>query len=299
MKESSRNDDRERFIQKVSTNWLEEHLKDQNLMIIDTQPDIHDYIAAHIPTAIYLNQNLFRVSDNGMPSAYAPDEVIQSIFRRIGLVHDKNAIVYSGKGSFKSTGDGLEQTMVAYTLARFGHNKVCIVDGGIDKWESEKKPLSQVFPQFGNTEYIIQPQEKYTVTMEQVKDLKDKDNVLLLDARPTNFYEGTSGPWIRNGHIPGAINVPWKLFMDETNPYLLKPESKITTILDDYDIIKDKMIICSCGTGREATAEFILLKWYLGYSNVKLYEGSFTEWSAYPSNPIASSNPVSERQRIM
>jgi thiosulfate/3-mercaptopyruvate sulfurtransferase len=62
--------------------------------------------------------------------------------------------------------------------------------------------------------------------------------------------------------------------------------------LDKHDIVPEKTVICSCGTGREATNEFILFKWYLGFPKVKIYEGSFTEWSSYPQNPtVIGPNP--------
>jgi thiosulfate/3-mercaptopyruvate sulfurtransferase len=286
-------------VKNVSTDWVEDHLKDENIILVDTQPDIHDYLSEHLPTAVYLNENVLRITKHGLPSTYASNDVIQSIFRRIGLVSGSTVVVYSGKGTFKGWGDGLQQTMLAYTLARFGHDDIAILDGGIDQWKQEQKPVSQVFPRFGNSNFYVKPREEYIVTMDDVKNIKDQNDVLLLDARPANFYDGTSGPWIRNGHIPGALNVPWKLFMDEANPYLLKPKDQINSIVDDFEITKDKSIICSCGTGREATAEFVLLKWLLNYPKVKLYEGSYTEWSAYPTNPIESRNPVSPEQRIM
>ena len=94
------------------------------------------------------------------------------------------------------------------------------------------------------------------------------------------------------GHIPGAVNLPWRSLMADDNPTLLKPDGQIQQLLKQRGVSPDKTIIVSCGTGREATNEFLLLKWYLGYPNVKLYEGSFTEWTAYPDNPtVTGENP--------
>ncbi|MGC9308269.1 MAG: aldehyde dehydrogenase family protein [Thermoplasmatota archaeon] len=114
---------------------------------------------------------------------------------------------------------------------------------------------------------------------------------MLLDARPPNMYEGQA-PWRKPGHIPGAVNLPWKSLMQEGNPMLLKTDDDIATVLDEKGISKDMTIICSCGTGREATNEFLLFKWYLGYPNVHIYEGSFTEWTSHPENPtVTGPNP--------
>jgi thiosulfate/3-mercaptopyruvate sulfurtransferase len=132
---------------------------------------------------------------------------------------------------------------------------------------------------------------EYFIDMNQVKKLVGQSNVILLDTRPAKFYEG-QGPWIKPGHIPGAVSLPWRSLMADDNPTRLKPDAEIALILKEHNITPDKTILCSCGTGREATNEFLLFKWYLGYPNVKLYEGSFTEWSAYPDNPtVVGPNP--------
>ncbi len=299
MEEITKNEDNA-IVQKVDTTWLEDQLAtEENLQIIDGQPNVHDYIAGHIPTSIYFNENILRIPKHGLPTEYAPDFLIQAAFRRIGLNNNTKTVVYSGKGAFSGWGDGLEQSMLAYTFARFGLNAIYVLNGGIDQWKKENKPLTQTFPRHEHSSFTPQRRTEYTVSMNEVKQMKDNDEVMLLDARPANFYNGVEGPWIRNGHIPGAINLPWKRFMDDANPYRLKDIKQIRSILDEHEITNEKTIICSCGTGREATAEFLLLKWYLNYPNVRIYEGSYTEWTAYPSNPIINDHPVSSQQRIM
>lgn len=275
----------------VSTEWVKEHLEDEKLMILDTQPDIHDYISEHIPGAVYFNQKLLRVPKNGRPGVYVDEEVIESVFRRVGLKSDVPVVVYTGSGDFRGWGDGLEQTMVAYTLARFGHDNVYVLDGGLDKWKEEDKQLTKQFSKIEESEFEVDVRDHYYVDMDEVNEMKDREDVILLDARPPEMYSGQS-VWMKAGHIPGAVNLPWKDLMSEENSRLLKPIEEIKKILEDKDINEDKTIICSCGTGREATNEFILFKWLLQYPDVKIYEGSFTEWSSYPNNPVtAGSKP--------
>ncbi len=275
----------------VSTDWLDNHKKDEKLMILDVQPDIHDYISEHIPGAIYFNQRLLRVPLNGRPGVYVPSTAIQSLFRRVGLKSEVPVVVYTGIGDFRGWGDGLEQTMAAYTLARFGHDNIYVLDGGIDKWKKEGKNLTKKFPEVEESNFNVDIRENYCVDMDEVKELKEKDDVVLLDARPSEMYEGQA-IWPKPGHIPGAVNLPWKSLMVDGNPKLLKSEDELREILEEHDVTKDKTIICSCGTGREATNEFILLRWYFGFSEVKNYEGSFTEWTAYPDNPtVTGRNP--------
>ncbi|MBD3348937.1 MAG: sulfurtransferase [Candidatus Eisenbacteria bacterium] len=256
-------------------------------MVLDTQPNVHDYIKEHIPGAVYMNQGLLRVPKRGLPAVYVPKGVAQSLFRRLGLRSDVPVVVYTGVGPFKGWGDGLEQTFLAYSLARHGHDNVHVLDGGIDKWKKEDRKLSQEFPEVGESEFTVVLREEYFVEYEEFREMKDGEDVALLDARPPNVYEG-QGPWIKPGHIPGAVNLPWKSLMDSDNPRLLKSDGELQEIIEDHGLTKDKTIICSCGTGREATNEFLLFKWYLGYPNVRIYEGSFTEWASYPDNPTVT-----------
>lgn len=270
----------------VSTDWLKEHI-DDGMTIVDTQPDIHDYIQEHIPSAVYLNQKLFRVPYMGRPGVYVEPSMIESLFSRVGIKKDVPVLVYTGVGPFRGWGDGLEQTMVAYTLIRFGHSEVYLLDGGIDKWKAEGGTVIKDFPHVTPSEFKAEVNSSYYIEYEEFKKIKDDDGVVVLDARPPDVYQG-QGPWIKPGHIPGAVNLPWKSLMTDDNPKLLKPLDEVRSLLEKAGASSDKKVICTCGTGREATNEFLLMKCYLGYKDVVLYEGSFTEWTAYPDNPTVT-----------
>lgn len=262
-------------------------------MILDTQPNIHDYIQEHIPGAIYLNEGLFRTFCGNQPARWVLPESIEPVLRGAGLKADKPAVVYTGVGINKGWGDGLAQTMVAYSLARYGHDAVHVLNGGIDQWKQEGNPLTQVFPQVQASNFTAKVRREYMIDYEEFIAIKDRGDVMLLDARPPAVYEG-QGPWIKPSHIPGAINLPWANLMDNTNKCLLKSLPEIQAILEAKGITPDKTIICSCGTGREATNEFLLFTFHLGYPKVRLHEGAFTEWTAYPENPtITGKNPRS------
>jgi thiosulfate/3-mercaptopyruvate sulfurtransferase len=270
----------------VSTAWLEDHIDEPNLQKLDCQPNVHDYIQEHIPGAVYMNENLLRVTKEKDPTRYIPKDAAKSIFGRVGLKPDVPVVVYTGTGPFKGWGDGLEQTMVAYSLARFGHRNVLVLDGGIDKWKKERRSLTQEFPRVESSRFSVTVQRDLFVDYDEFREIKDSDDTVVLDARPPEIYRG-KGPWPKPGHIPGARNLPWKSLMGR-NPRLLKPLDEINHMLRETGVTRDKTIVCTCGTGREATNEFVLLKWYLDYPKVKLYEGSFTEWTSHPENPTVT-----------
>ncbi|MHB9155067.1 MAG: sulfurtransferase, partial [Endomicrobiales bacterium] len=189
--------------------------------------------------------------------------------------------------AFKGWGDGLEQAMVAYSLARFGHDSLYLLDGGIDKWKAEGRALTKYFPRVPPSDFTPEVRSGYFIGYDEFKQVKDSESVTLIDSRPAALYEG-QGPWIKPGHIPGAINLPWTSLMDGRNRALLKTDEELQRILSAHEIGPDKNIIVYCGTGREATNEFLLFKWYLSYPSVRLYEGSFTEWCSYPENPTVT-----------
>jgi len=265
----------------VNTEWLKANYDD--VLILDVQPNIHDYIEEHIPNALYMNEGLFRVPYHGRPGVYVPTKCIEGAFCRLGIEKNKKILVYTAKGSFSKQGDGLAQTMAAYSLARFGVKEVLVLDGGFDKWKSEGKEITKEFPDAKDSKFKAEVQKDFYLEYDEFKKVKDDEDTILLDARPPQFYIDW-GPWIKPGHIPGAINIPWKSLMHPENPTLLKEMDEVKSILEKKDIGMDKKIICSCGTGREATNEFLLFKWYLKYPDVRIYEGSFTEWSSYPKN---------------
>jgi thiosulfate/3-mercaptopyruvate sulfurtransferase len=279
----------------VSTQWLQDNLNDPNLTILDTQPDIQDYCAEHLPGAVYLNEATLRAPKDGLPAQYIPAEAAKLLLRRIGLDNDSPAVVYSGQGAYTQTNGHLTQSMLAYALARLGHNRVYVLDGGLDKWRQEGRLLSQEFPRVAEGRFRPSVRQEYAIDMEQVKKLKDRGDVILLDARSAKYYQG-KGPWSRAGHIPGAVNLPWQALMADDNPTLLKGDDEIRKILKDHAVTSDKIIIVSCGIGRESTSEFLLLKWYLGYPDVRLYEGSFAEWADYPQNPTVTGPNPCDRQ---
>ncbi len=275
----------------VSTEWLQDHLDDKKMMIVDVQPNIHDYIQEHIPGSVYMEEGCLRTFFKRRAGVWAAPEQIESAFGRLGIKPELPVVVYTGEGQYKHWGDGLEQTMAAYSLVRYGHDNVMILDGGIDKWRNEKREVTKVQPERNESDFLAEVRDEYFMQYQELLDVKDNDDVVLLDARPPATYEGW-GPWIKPGHIPGAIGFPWRKLMADDNPRQLKPDNVLMDMIENAGITKDKLVICSCGTGREATNEFNLFKFYLQYPRVKLHEGGFLEWTSYPENEtVTGKNP--------
>jgi thiosulfate/3-mercaptopyruvate sulfurtransferase len=279
----------------ISTDWLEDHIDDENLMILDVQPNVHDYIMGHLPRAIYLNEGVLRSARDRLPSVYVQPEALQPVLSRAGLDPNRPVVIYSSMGRYSKCtaglGDGLEQTMMAYSLIRFGHNNVCILDGGLEKWKSEGRELTKVFPSWQPSNFEVQVRKDYFIEYEEFKRRMDQEDVILFDARPFESYK-EGGLWIKNGHIPGANSLPWRTLMTRDNARLMKSDEELQELVAKFDITPEKNLIIYCGTGREATNEFLFFKFYLGHERVQIYEGSFTEWSSHPENQtVTGENP--------
>jgi thiosulfate/3-mercaptopyruvate sulfurtransferase len=279
----------------ASTDWLAKHINDDDLMLLDVQPNVHDYIMGHLPGAIYLNEGLLRSAWNHLPAMYIPPESLKPILDRAGLDPNRPVVVYSASGRYSKCtaglGDGLEQTMMAYSLIRFGHNKVYILDGGLEKWKSEGRELTKLFPRCDRSDFNIQVRKDYFVDYEEFKKLREREDVIVFDARPLDSYK-EGGLWIKNGHIPGAFSLPWRTLMTKENPKLMKSDEELMQLISKFNIAPDKTLLIYCGTGREATNEFLFFKFYLGHELVRIYEGSFTEWSSHPENAtVTGENP--------
>ena len=269
----------------ITAQWLQDN--QDKVTLIDTQPDVHDYIKEHIPGAVYLNENHFRAFHFNLPTRYSPGPCIELLLQQTGLQRDKPVVVYGSSGKFSHAGDGLEQTMVAYCLARFGHTQICLLDGGLEKWVAAGLNLSKLFPQIQASTWQHSIRNDLFVNYNQFVEIKDSPDVVTIDVRPRDVYEG-KGIWSKLGHIPGAISLPWPVFMDHKNPRLLSSTDKIKKIASSRGAVPEKTIILYCGTGREATSSFLVFKWLLQYPSVKLYEGSFTEWCTRDENPTVT-----------
>lgn len=275
----------------VSTGWLADHLKDEGLLILDCQPNIHEYVKDHIPGAVYWHEGLFRIHEGNIPTRWIPADAAQILFRTLGLDSERPVVVYSSGGPLTTCssfiGDGLEQTMVAYTLIRYGLRKVAILDGGFEKWRDEGRPLTGEYGVARPSAFTARVRDEFIVGYDRFVQIKDDPEVIVLDARPAAWYEG-QGPWMRPGHIPGAVSLPWKSLMDDRNKKLLRPVEEIRALAEAAGATPDKLVICSCGTGREATNEFLTFRFLLGYPLVAIFEGSFTEWIAHKENPVVT-----------
>jgi thiosulfate/3-mercaptopyruvate sulfurtransferase len=263
------------IIQFVSPDWVAARTNDLNLRIIDVRNNVYDYFMGHIPNAVHLPDAAMRAPRAGFPTQYLDTFMTSRLLSNAGIKKDDRVVLYSDGTSV------LGATMLAYILERVGHKQIFIIDGG---WEAykDKNPVAKEYPKYQSGGYDVWDNRAVSANLDDVKTAVTDGKVKFIDARPPENYTGEAVVWVRNGHIPGAVNVPWKTLMDEKNPHKLRPFQETRKVFEAAGITKDDDIIVYCGTSREASLEYVILKHLFGYPNVRLYEGSWAEYATFP-----------------
>jgi thiosulfate/3-mercaptopyruvate sulfurtransferase len=265
----------------VSPQWLAQHANDPDLRILDVRVNPLDYIQGHVPNAVHIADNAFRGPNGRLPVQYWELEKLESLFAQAGVNDRSKVVVYSDGPNI------LGASMVAYLLERSGQQDLAVLDGGYKGYQAAGLPITREFPQYEVGNFTVQDDPSIRVTLDQVRQFVRDGSVKFIDPRPSALFSGEQDVFIRNGHIPGAKNIPWPTFtVGDDNPHQLKPLSEIQALLDRRGITKADDIVVTCSTGREATLQYGVLKHLLGYPKVRVYEGSWTEYSAQFDLPV-------------
>lgn len=257
----------------VDTQWLADHLHDANLRIIevDASPELHK--DAHIPGAVFWN--LF--TDLLLPDMRInlDPTAIEKLLSHSGITPETTVIAY---GSYPSTG-----AWIFWLLKMFGHDNVRVLNGGYQKWIAEERPVSSL-SNFKPTNYQVKAvNSSLRILQEEVQSSLGKTNHVLLDVRTPQEY---SGEWFydqppeanqRTGHIPNAVHIDHLKTLNEDGTF--KSVDELQTLYSSQGVTVDKEIIPYCTIGARSGYIWFVLKYLLGYPNVRNYDGSWSEWS--------------------
>ena len=253
-------------------------------IVLDTRGGYKDYFRGHLPSAHHLNFDTLRGTDHGVPVQDLPDELTKALLVRAGVDKSRTHIIYA-TGEALPNDEILSASMVAYVLEKFGVADIRIVDGGLPGWKAAKLPVTQEY--FGNSPGVLPAKMNpgIAIGIDELLTRKGQPGVVLVDARPQNEYLGNDDVWLRKGHIPGAISFHWARLMAADNTHEFKSLEKVQQDLDAAGLKKDREIIVYCGTSREGSLLRFYLKHVAGYSNVRLYEGSWKEYASLKQHP--------------
>ena len=199
---------------------------------------------------------------------------------RWGVDRHKQVIVYDG-------GAGAVAARMWWLLHWLGHEAVTLLDGGLAKWQEEKRPLSRETPSITPGVLEAQPDNSRWVSTAIIEDLLNQGGHLLLDARARRRFEGAVEPIDKvAGHIPGAVNHPFESNVDARGCFL-SPKQLREQWLELLGTVPPTQVINMCGSGVTACHN-ILAMTHAGLEGAKLYPGSWSEWIRDGHRPVAT-----------
>jgi thiosulfate/3-mercaptopyruvate sulfurtransferase len=262
----------------VDVKWLSEHLNDEGLRIIDL--DAGGYFEeGHIEGALVIDVG-GEASDvqSKVPGMIAPAAQIELLLENNGISNDDTVVVYDEGGNTRAA-------RMYWVLKYYGHEDVRLLNGGKLAWIGRGFGLSKAEPSLEKTDYLIgEVNAEYRVALEDVLDNLDNPDFIILDVRSPEEYVGSTGGSKRNGHVPGAVNVDWRLSMNPDGT--IKGPDELRELYRQAGVSPDKKIITYCRTGVRSAYSWFVLKELLGFPEVSMYDGSWVEWGNDPDVPI-------------
>jgi thiosulfate/3-mercaptopyruvate sulfurtransferase len=270
----------------VSTDWLAEHLDDEAIRILECDEDVLLYEVAHIPGA----QKIDWHADLNDPVIrdYVDEQQFQELLRSRGIDESTTVVFYGDKNNWWAA-------YAFWVFKLFGFENVRLLDGGRAKWEAEGRPMTTERPSFPRTSYNAPRRSDRDIRAfaadaraqsEAQKPLVDVRSPQEFTGERTHMADYPQEGTLRGGHIPGARSVPWARAANADATF--KSALELRAIYErEQGLGADDDIITYCRIGERSAHTWFVLKYLLGYPNVRNYDGSWTEWGNTVRAPIA------------
>ncbi len=266
----------------VSTDWLEKNLDNAKMRIIDIRK-VEEFKEGHIPGAVNVFYGSWVVKQGELQNQLPPEDDLTDVINGAGIAKD-TLIVVVGKAD--NPAELTSSTRVAFTLAYAGLSNIAILDGGYNKWTSEKRKVSQEAAKPKPSTY--KPAWNRNIVADKAYVLKSMKKATLADVRLPDFFFGVSKMEFvpKAGHIPGAVCLPtaWAYTKDGTFKSKDDLEAMAAGVIGKN---KSAEVIVYCDTGKVCTTWWYLLTQLFGYTNVRDYDGSMEEWARDANAPVA------------
>lgn len=265
----------------VEPAWLAANLGKPGVRVLEVR-DQSRYNTAHIPGAVCAAPENFRGVVGGMSAMLLPSDVLAAHFSLMGLEGDDVVVVVPE--------DKLhDASLVCIALARVGHTRYGILDGGMARWRSARLPLTSTIPESRASTYPVRSStDTFTTDYKQVMEHLEKRDAVIIDVRPGEFYTGKKVEEARGGHIPGAKNRPFSEDVTTIGDVTrFKPIDDLAAAYAQLIPSKEATVIVHCRTGHQASQTFFVLEHLLGYRSVLWYDAGWTEWAARVELPVS------------
>jgi len=270
----------------VSTGWVAAHLNDPAVRIVESNEDPLLYPAGHIPGAVEVDW----AADLNDPIRrdYLDRKGFEALASRIAITPETTVVFYGDKSNWWAT-------YAFWVFQLFGHTRARIMDGGRLKWEREGRPLTREKPSYPPTTYRAPERDdsRFRAFRDQVLEHVRAGGQLVDVRSPAEFtgerlhMEGYPNEGaLRGGHIPGARNIPWGRAADPEDGTFKSADALRTIYLQEQGLNPSRPTIAYCRIGERSSHTWFVLRYLLGFNDVRNYDGSWTEWGNLVGVPI-------------
>lgn len=269
----------------VSTDWLAEHLDDPDVVVVESDEDVLLYETGHIPDAVKIDWH----ADLNDPVVrdYLDTESFSRLMSEKGIRLESTVVFYGDNFNWWAA-------YALWVFSLFGHEDLRLLDGGRQKWVEEGRPMTTDAPDRPATEYPVPDRDDSRIRafLEDAVSQSGSGRPLV-DVRSPEEFSGErmhmpdypNEGALRGGHIPGAVNVPWKRAANDDGTF--KPRSELEQIyLEQQGLSPDDDVIAYCRIGERSSHTWFVLTHLLGFENVRNYDGSWTEYGNAVRVPI-------------
>jgi len=254
----------------ISTTKLNSILNDPKILIIDTR-SFKEYSEGHIPGAVNLDLFAFHWVDTSSDGIENFNKQTQTLLSFVGITNEKKVIFYDQVS-------GMLAARGVWMSMYFSHPDVAMLDGGITKWQNDNFSLETKSNPFQPSQFTgrVNPEiiSSYQYILDNIENLK------IIDARSAQEYNGTTVRAAQTGHIPKSVNIDWNLNVENDGTF--KTDEELSEL---YQIPKDSEIVTYCQGAYRAANSFLALK-KLGFTNIRVYLGSWGEWGNKLDLPV-------------